>query len=57
MLMFANSDSGYFSNYFYAFFDYMYQMFQVGTYEIFTEMQQYGYWADILYAFLYFYVF
>lgn len=32
MLMYANSDSAYFGDYFLAFFDYIYQMFQVGTY-------------------------
>lgn len=48
MLMYANSDDGYFSDYFYAFFDFMYQMFQCGIYEIFTQMQLYGYLAEIL---------
>lgn len=57
MLMYANTDEGYFSSYLYAFFDYMYQMFQVGTYEIFIEMQMVGPFAEIMYAFLYFYVF
>lgn len=57
MLMFSESDEGYFSNYFYAFFDYFYQMYQCGIYEIFVEMQQYGYIADLFYFFLFFYVF
>lgn len=48
MLMYANSDDGYFSDYFYAFFDFIYQMFQCGIYEIFTQMQLYGYLAEIL---------
>ena len=57
MLMYANTDEAYFSSYLYAFFDYMYQMFQVGTEEIFVEMQIHGPFAEIMYAFLYFYVF
>jgi hypothetical protein len=57
MLMYANSDAGYFSSYLYAFFDYMYQMFQVGTNEIFVDMQLYGRTAEVLYCVLYFYVF
>ena len=35
MLIFADSDAAYFGDYYLAFMDYMYQMFQVGTYEIF----------------------
>lgn len=57
MLMYSNSDEAYFSSYFHAFCDYLYNMFQCGTNELFVEMQMYGPFADILYAFLYFYVF
>jgi len=32
MLIYANSDAAYFGDSFLALFDYMYQMFQVGTY-------------------------
>ena len=57
MLVYADSDASYFGDYFNAFFDYFYEIFQCGTYEIYTEMQQYGYIYDTLYTFLYFYVF
>lgn len=54
MLMYPGD---YFDDYVKGFFSYFYQMFQVGTYEIFTELEAYGNFAYILYAILYFYVF
>lgn len=54
MLMYPGD---YFDDYLKGFFSYIYQLFQVGTYEIFTELESYGNFAYMLYALLYFYVF
>ena len=54
MLMYPGD---YFDDYLKGFFSYVYQLFQVGTFEIFTELEAYGNFAYMLYALLYFYVF
>ncbi len=47
----------YFDDYVLGFFSYFYQMFQVGSYEVFTEIEDYGNFAYMLYVILYFYAF
>lgn len=54
MLMYPGS---YFDSYSLSFFSYVYQMFQCGIYENFTELKDHGYFALILYFLLFFYLF
>lgn len=53
MLMYPGE---YFEDYTMGFFSYVYQNFQVGTYEIFTELEEEGNFAYVLYGVLYFYM-
>jgi len=53
MLMYPGD---YFENYTMGLFSYVYQNFQVGTYEIFIELESRGNFAYLLYGVLYFYM-